>query len=87
MDQRTDKPAADSEPRLMRDMIHALAIDGLVTGAERAEAAALCERCGDRGQCQEFLASPTLRGVEHAPDFCLNKDRFDALATEVPSTF
>ncbi|WP_139315151.1 DUF6455 family protein [Mongoliimonas terrestris] len=88
MTRLTEANAAEGvEPRLMREMIHALDIDGLVQGEFRAEAADLCDQCKDRHACREWLDGTALRGAEHAPDFCLNKDRFEALSTEVPTGF
>lgn len=81
------KTAETYEPRLMREMIHALDIDGLVQGNVRAEAADLCDRCQDRHACREWLDATALRGAEHAPDFCLNQERFETLTTEVPAGF
>ncbi len=76
-----------AEPELMRRMSEALGVDRLLGETERAAAAERCEACTDTQPCEDFLAEADLRGVDHAPGFCRNKDLFDERASEAPSTF
>jgi hypothetical protein len=70
----------------MRRMIGALGVDGLLSPDARAEAAGRCAGCADTDACRDFLDGASLRGVDHAPGFCLNRETLDALASEAPST-
>jgi hypothetical protein len=78
--------AGSGEPEAMGRMARVLGVDRLLAGTERAEAAERCADCRDKDVCADWLAGAHLRGADHAPRFCLNADRFDALASEAPST-
>lgn len=78
--------SAAAEPELMKRMIHALGADGLLTPEQRADAAVRCGECADKDDCEHWLPIAELRGAEHAPGFCVNKETFDALASEAPAT-
>lgn len=73
-------------PEEMRRMVRALGVGGLLQGAARAEAGELCATCTDRDACRDWLDVAVIRGADHAPDFCLNGERFAALASEAPAT-
>lgn len=77
-------PAA--EPERMSAMVQTVGVDGLLSGAERDAAAARCEDCTDTAACEEWLGTAAIRGADHAPGFCRNRETFDALASEIPAT-
>lgn len=87
-DDSTEKAegATAAVPEEMSQMVHALGVEGLLTDAERAEAAGFCTNCPDRDACRQWLDVAVIRGADHAPDFCLNKKRFAELASEAPAT-
>jgi len=76
----------NSAPEEMQRMVRALGVGGLLQADARAEAGELCKACGDRDACRDWLDVAVIRGADHAPDFCLNAERFAALASEAPAT-
>lgn len=78
--------SAAAEPELMKRMVHALGVDGMLSAPARAAAAERCGECADKEICEHWLPVAELRGADHAPSFCANKDTFDALASEAPAT-
>lgn len=77
---------AGHEPEAMKRMVDALDVNGLLSEAERAEAAVRCAACVDTEFCADWLGVAEIRGADHAPAFCLNAETFDRLASEAPTT-
>jgi hypothetical protein len=75
-----------AEPELMSRMARVLGVDELLGPEARAVAAERCAACTDTDPCRDFLETAVLRGADHAPGFCRNRETFDVLASEAPST-